>query len=84
MKCHKEATARALIEAGANVNEDDSDGVTPLFAASREGNATMVRALLEAGADYKETKSGTCPYTIAKQNGHKDVVQALVKAAVDA
>jgi ankyrin repeat protein len=45
-----EAVARALIEAGADVNKMKDNGVTPLFFATRNGHAAIVQILKDAGA----------------------------------
>ena len=42
---------RALIEAGADVNAQDSRGRTPLMGAARLGYAETVRVLVGGGAD---------------------------------
>lgn len=47
----KEDKALALIEAGANVNVRDKDGVTPLMLAAERGRLQVFDALMEAGAD---------------------------------
>src|SRR5579863_3072594 len=44
-------TADALIRAGTNVKAADHYGVTPLALACINGNAQMVRRLLDGGAD---------------------------------
>ena len=56
---------RALINIGANVNEADSEGQTPLMAAASWGTASSVRILvkeakanLEAKDMVKETSEG--------------------------
>ena len=41
---------RLLVEAGANVNIADRDGVTPLAHAKQSGYSGMVRILAAAGA----------------------------------
>ena len=41
---------RLLVEAGANVNIADREGVTPLQHAKRRGYAAMVRILEARGA----------------------------------
>lgn len=41
----------ALVESGANPNEENAAGWTPLFFAVAAGNENMVRCLLEAGAN---------------------------------
>lgn len=43
-------TVRDLIANGANVNEREEDGTTPMFAAVERGNFEIVRMLVEQGA----------------------------------
>jgi ankyrin repeat protein len=42
---------KSLLQEGADVNELDSSGDTPLFAAARRENFEMMRVLLDNGAD---------------------------------
>eukprot|EP00931_Biecheleriopsis_adriatica_P115064 TRINITY_DN9090_c0_g1_i10.p1 TRINITY_DN9090_c0_g1~~TRINITY_DN9090_c0_g1_i10.p1 ORF type:complete len:533 (+),score=83.25 TRINITY_DN9090_c0_g1_i10:72-1670(+) len=46
-----EGVAKALLAAGASVNEKNNDGATPLFKAETEG---VAKALLAAGASVNE------------------------------
>jgi ankyrin repeat protein len=41
---------RALVEAGADVDLADSDGITPLEHARRNGYAVIAEILTDAGA----------------------------------
>jgi len=43
-------TLKALVEAGANVNLADRDGLTPLAPARQRGYAQMIRLLERARA----------------------------------
>ena len=44
---------RALVGAGADLDQCNRSGVTPLSnAARRRGHVEVVRAVLEAGADF--------------------------------
>ncbi len=51
------ATVAALLRAGADPSLPDTDGTTPLYAASVRGDAEAVRLLLRAGAP-PDTESG--------------------------
>lgn len=45
------AIAQVLVEAGADVNWIDGEGVTPLILAAFKGHEDIARLLLEQGAD---------------------------------
>ncbi len=71
---------RALIKAGADVNEADAYGETPLFQAAKEGHEAVVKALIEAGADVaKGASDGTTPVCAATRCGHELAVKALIE-----
>jgi len=54
--------ARALLDAGAEVNATDPDGTTPLLIAILNAHYDMAAALLERGADPNQTdQTGTGP-----------------------
>lgn len=60
------ATIICLIEAGADPNTADMDGVTPLHRAVRTRCAEAVRTLLAHGADpERKNKSGSTPVRLA-------------------
>ena len=46
---------RALIEAGAGVNQAEDGHMTPLFIAAQIGHEALIRALIELGADISKT-----------------------------
>ena len=57
-----EAVVRALIEAGADVNQATEEGETPLYIAAQDGREAVMRALIQAGADInKATEEGDTP-----------------------
>src|SRR5690348_9571622 len=61
------ATIAWLIEAGADPNAVDMDGVTPLHRAVRTRCAAAVAALLEGGADARRRNdSGSTPLRLAR------------------
>lgn len=73
--------ARALLEAGANVDEEDNTGATPLhFAARKE----MVEILISAGADLDhEDHAGRTPGHRALGCNNMVVVAALIDGCAD-
>jgi ankyrin len=67
-----------LIQYGANVNVATQKGYSPLHCAAFEGNAALVRRLLDAGADRNvRTADGETAADIAAYYGHHSVVEAL-------
>ena len=79
-----ESARMRLQERPEDLNVPDYAGNTPLQIASLEGNAEIVKVLLEAGCDLacmnidKDT-----PLIDAVENGHLDVVKLLLKAGAD-
>uniref|UniRef100_H3DJ11 Ankyrin repeat and SOCS box containing 2b n=1 Tax=Tetraodon nigroviridis TaxID=99883 RepID=H3DJ11_TETNG len=70
-----------LIEraAGADVNMQTCDGLTPLHEASRHGHTETVSALLSKHADAnRAAASGLLPLHVAAQQGHPQIVSLLV------
>ena len=52
---HQEVV-QALIAAGANVNQQNNNGWTPLHCAASNGHQAVVQALIVAGADVNQFK----------------------------
>src|SRR5579875_824764 len=70
--------AQALIEAGADVNQQDQAGWTPLNFAAGMGDLALVRLLVEAGADiFKVGRDLRTPYMIALAAGRASVAAYL-------
>lgn len=83
---------KELINAGANVNQKNSEGETPLMFASMAGDIERVKVLLSAGANVNAISSSYTDYTgpqrytalvIASQYGYTDVVKTLIAAGAD-
>jgi ankyrin repeat protein len=62
--------ALAVLDAGANVNAQNENGLAPLHYAAKHGMVKWVQLLLKRGADktVKDTR-GKTPYDVAKSNG---------------
>jgi ankyrin repeat protein len=78
---------KALLRAGADPERADSEGVTPLYLASVNGEAEMARLLLVSGAS-PDTESGGpgsegTPLCAAACWGHTAVVRELLAHGAD-
>ena len=80
------ATARALIKDGADVNAAQGDGMTALHWAARNGDAELTQVLLFAGANVKASTrlGGYTPLLMAAQHGHAAVIASLIAGGADA
>ena len=64
------------MEAGADINEAEADGATPLYGAAEQGHVQVIRMLIEAGAhiDQPENDGATPLYEAALKVGTWAVV----------
>ena len=79
---------KSLVAAGADVNNKDRNGWTPLHLAAKRGYLEIVKALVAAGADLSmsnrltqnsgQDKKGATPLNLARSYDHQQVVQLLV------
>jgi ankyrin repeat protein len=69
--------ARLLIEARAAIDKARDDGITPLWVASQNGRLSVVKALLDGGADATLASLGRTPLEIAKGMGYSEIVALL-------
>lgn len=77
--------AKYLLSKGADVNERNSLGVTPLMAACYKGTIDMAKLFLESGADINATTpKGLTPLMGAVQAGHRELVKFLLSKGADA
>ena len=71
-----------MLANGADVNQANNNGATPLYIASQDGRAEVVSLLLsKEGVDVNAALSdGATPLYIASQKGHTDIVNLLLNA----
>eukprot|EP00463_Aulacantha_scolymantha_P004270 TRINITY_DN5321_c0_g1_i1.p1 TRINITY_DN5321_c0_g1~~TRINITY_DN5321_c0_g1_i1.p1 ORF type:complete len:96 (+),score=16.66 TRINITY_DN5321_c0_g1_i1:187-474(+) len=70
---------QVLIDAKANINQEEQDGQTPVFIAARFGGKDIVTALINANANVDmKTKFGDTARSIAAQEGYSEIVQILL------
>ena len=75
------SVVRALVDAGANVQQATADGWTALHWAAYEGHEAAVETLLDLGADAcKGDSDGCTPVDYARMNQH-DVCVTMLSAA---
>ena len=77
------ASARLLVEAGADVNEPAASGTTPLVVAAHSGHGMLGAALLESGADPDAAGAGYSALHAAVLRGDQPLVQALLDHGAD-
>jgi ankyrin repeat protein len=71
---------KILIDRGANIDQPDRWGTTPLYAASSSGHASVVSILVDNGAKVnQEDNGGRTPFYAATNNRH-DVVVAVFES----
>lgn len=71
-------SAEFLIDAGADINRRQGDGLTPLMAAAATGQIEMVELLTDHGADTEaRTSNGLRAAEIAIDQGYDDIASFL-------
>nr|XP_022299075.1 uncharacterized protein LOC111107927 isoform X2 [Crassostrea virginica] len=76
--------ADLLIKCGADCNQGDKQGRTPLYAASLAGHVDVADLLIKCGADCNQgDKQGRTPLYAASLEGNADVVDLLIKGGAD-
>eukprot|EP00595_Chromulina_sp_UTEXLB2642_P002947 CAMPEP_0196764890 /NCGR_PEP_ID=MMETSP1095-20130614/7128_1 /TAXON_ID=96789 ORGANISM="Chromulina nebulosa, Strain UTEXLB2642" /NCGR_SAMPLE_ID=MMETSP1095 /ASSEMBLY_ACC=CAM_ASM_000446 /LENGTH=674 /DNA_ID=CAMNT_0042121683 /DNA_START=525 /DNA_END=2549 /DNA_ORIENTATION=- len=69
-----------LLSLGANVNQKDDEGFTPLLAALVKDFPNEALAIIEKGADiYEPNVTGRSPLFVAVERGHTEVIKYLKK-----
>ena len=73
-----------LVSSGANVNNPDDQGLTPLHRASQDGLVDIASALIRHGADVNATDTNKqTPLHVAAANGQADVVKVLLLSGAE-
>lgn len=73
-----------LIQAGADVNTPDRDGITPLMWATIYQSPEITKVLLQAGADVNlQTPRGNAAIMPAASFNSKEIVEELLKYKAD-
>ena len=76
--------ARALLDAGAEVNLADANGITPLIAAITNNHPETARFLIDRGADIKAADwYGRTPLWAAVETRNMDVDNASFVNSID-
>ena len=77
-------TVQQLIAAGADVNEIDATGMTPLMIAASQGETAIARMLLAAKADVNAaSEDGTTALMRAASANRVDAVNLLLSSGAD-
>ena len=70
-----------LVNDGADVNDDDDKGKTPLYIALEKGHLSIVVYLINHGAVVNKATGwpniGKTPLSIAEENGFTDIAELL-------
>ena len=77
------ATARVLLEAGADVNDTAAAGTSALVVAAHSGHDALAAFLLEQGADPNAAEAGYAPLHAAVLRGQGALVRTLLAHGAD-
>ena len=82
MEAQTAEVARFLIQRGADVNQRDEHGMTPLMEAAHLNMVEVVPVLIEAGADLdaRSTAYGTTALVLATDHNFEEIAEMLRKA----
>ncbi|GAQ80409.1 ankyrin repeat family protein [Klebsormidium nitens] len=82
-----EATVRQLLEGAEDIAkyQEEEEGASALILAAKQGHASIVKLLLEAGAPWNALdRRGNCAGDYAMNEGHQEAYEVLLNAAVQA
>ena len=78
------AEIKSIIQSEEDINDADALGYSPLyFAAGFSEDPSVIKALVDAGADIGASVEGVTPLHSAAGNGKPQVVKALLDAGAD-
>ncbi|KAF7340364.1 p-loop containing nucleoside triphosphate hydrolase [Mycena venus] len=77
------AIVHLLLQSGADVNTESSDGTTALQVASKNGHIEVVQLLLEKGADVNMKGSDGTALQLASAKGHLEITSLLLEKDAD-
>lgn len=72
-----------LIDKGADINLRNPHCMTPLILVAGRGNLELVERLIGKGANVNENVDGNTALIAAVQNGHYQIIAALLAAGAD-
>ncbi|SPO01763.1 uncharacterized protein DNG_04436 [Cephalotrichum gorgonifer] len=79
-----EATARMLLDAGADISAWCYDGRTPLHLAAEHGRVGVIKLLLGRAADaMATTPDGQTPLSLAASGGKEEAMSVLLRQTSD-
>src|SRR5205823_1244282 len=71
-------SARYLLEAGVDINDESPDGATPLIVAAHSGHGSLAALLIEKGADPNRNAVGYSALHAAILRGNLELVKTLL------
>jgi ankyrin repeat protein len=78
------ASVRALLEAHADINQTQADGMTALHWAAYHDDLETAKLLVKAKADVKAAnRFGVTPLSLACTNGNEGIVTLLLESGAD-
>lgn len=78
-----EEVVQMLLDNGADINSSGSRSLTPLWEAAKNQQLSMMRFLLNNGADLAVDECGDYAFFRAVIQGHEQVVRILAEAGVN-
>jgi ankyrin repeat protein len=82
--CNANNVMTFLIESGANVNDKDQIGQTPLIVATQHGCKKLVEILISAGADIHERNEfGQNAIITAAQENQLEIAKFLIESGAN-